>query len=124
VHKTGYQIPKKYSPDPELGAWVTLIRRLGPEGIDLERRDKLNGIGFAWVSTRKCGSSFMKMYRPLLVRLEQAAAGEMGESVEDIQAEEDVARWLQAQKEAFENGNLSESRVGYLDELTGVEWRQ
>merc|ERR1712137_667642 len=52
ANKTNYQIPKKYNLDPELGAWVTMIRRLGRDGIEAERRQLLDDINFAWVSTR------------------------------------------------------------------------
>jgi hypothetical protein len=45
VHGTGYQIPKKCREDPELGAWVTMIRRIGRDGIDDGRRERLDGIG-------------------------------------------------------------------------------
>ena len=65
VNKTGYQIPKKYKEELELGAWVTMIRRIGRDNIEEDRRKRLDDIGFAWVSTRKCGSSFMKNYRQI-----------------------------------------------------------
>lgn len=60
-----FQIPKKYKPDPELGAWVTAVRRIGREKIGEKEREKLDSVGFAWISTRKCGSKFMAGYRDL-----------------------------------------------------------
>ena len=130
-NKDNYQIPKKYNPDPELGAWVTMIRRIGRDNFETERREKLDAIGFAWVSTRKCGSAFMKNFRPLKERLEACSkinnegiwevVDEGG--VNDILQEEEVARWIRAQKDAAEKGNLSEARCDYLTSLPGFDWR-
>lgn len=58
-HRANFQIPKKYAPDPELGAWVAAVRRIGRDAIDASEREALDSVGFAWVSTRKCGSTFM-----------------------------------------------------------------
>ena len=79
--KTNYQIPKKYNPDPELGAWVTIIHRIGKDDIESVRRKKLDDIGFAWVSTRKCGSAFMKSFRSLKERLESCSELNEGEPI-------------------------------------------
>lgn len=130
-HGDNYQIPKKYKPDPELGAWVTMIRRIGRDNIDKEQREKLDAIGFVWVSTRKCGSAFMKNFRPLKERLEACSQiNNEGvwevvdeDGVNDILQEEEVARWIRAQKDAAEKGNLSEARCDYLDQLPGFDWR-
>jgi len=130
--KTNYQIPKKYHPDPELGAWVTMLRRIGRDHIEPEeRREKLDAINFTWVNTRKCGSVFMKNFRPLKERLE--ACSKMTEdgiwevvdddNVRAILEEEEVIHWVRAQKLAAEKGNLSESRCDYLDQLPGFNWR-
>jgi len=118
INKTGYQIAKKYKEDPELGAWVTMIRRIGRDGMDCERREKLDGIGFAWVSTRKCGSSFMKNYRPIRDLL--AEQGEAGAPV--VLGNATMYKWLRAQREAYEKGNLSADRVEFLDKLSGLDW--
>ncbi|GFH56128.1 hypothetical protein CTEN210_12604 [Chaetoceros tenuissimus] len=130
-HQDNYQIPKKYKPDPELGAWVTMIRRIGRDNMDQERREKLDAIGFAWVSTRKCGSAFMKNFRPLKERLEACSKiNKEGvwevvdeDGVHSILQEEDVARWIRAQKDAADKGNLSEARCDYLSSLPGFDWR-
>ena len=63
--ENAFQIPKKYAPDPELGAWVAAVRRIGRNSIDNRQREILDQIGFAWISNRKCGSTFMKGYRDL-----------------------------------------------------------
>jgi len=127
-NKAGYQIPKKYKPDPELGAWVTMVRRIGRDQMEPERRDKLDAIGFAWVSTRKCGSSFMSSYRSIKERLEEAVVNQEGSNGDDLRlsilAEEDVKRWINAQRLAAEKGNLSEARCEYMDQLPGVHWRE
>lgn len=124
INQTGYQIPKKYKEDPELGAWVTMIRRIGRDGIEKDRRKRLDDIGFAWVSTRKCGSSFMKNYRQ--IRDAIAAAGEAdgggnggggGGGFEAVKKDEAMMKWLKAQAEAAAKGNLSQERMEYLDKL-------
>lgn len=118
-----YQIPKKYDPDPELGAWVTLLRRFHKAGtlpkIEIE---KLDAVGFEWISTRKCGSSFMSRYREVLSYLSKVV--EAGGDVSELLTEEsDVMKWINAQRIAFENGKLSESRIQYMDDIPGVDWR-
>ena len=56
------QVPKKLKTDPELGGWVAAVRRQGPEVLSVEERAAAEAAGFEWVSTRKCGSSFMKVH--------------------------------------------------------------
>ena len=118
-YKTGYQVPKKFVTDPELGAWVTGIRRLGPAKLDANHTRRLNEIGFAWKSNRKCGSKFMMQYRIYRERLEK----EEGGSVEALLQDDEVINWLTAQKRAKERGALSETRTQYLDQLFGTGWR-
>jgi len=131
-NKTNYQIPKKYKPDPELGAWVTMIRRIGRDKIEPSRREKLDKIQFAWVSTRKCGSNFMKNFRPLKENLENCCQlNEDGvwdivdqEGLDEVLSGEGVMKWVKSQKAAAENGLLSEARCEYLDQLPGLNWRK
>jgi hypothetical protein len=114
-----FQIPKKYELDPELGAWITMLRRLYQRGeLSQEEIDKMNEIQFEWVSSRKCGSSFMMRYREVLEKI-QSASEEVGMMVE---RDEDLKKWIYAQRCAFENGKLSESRVKYMEDL-GVDWK-
>ena len=132
IHQTGYQIPKKYKEDPELGAWVTIIRRIGRDGIEGDRRKRLDGIGFAWVSTRKCGSSFMKNYRQIrdaIAAAAEADGGGSGGGLEAVKEDEGMMKWLRAQAEAAAKGNLSQERMEYLDKLSlfsgddELDWR-
>ncbi|KAL3787024.1 hypothetical protein HJC23_010641 [Cyclotella cryptica] len=118
-----FQIPKKYEEDPELGAWVTMVRRLYRTGeLPLDQVEKMEEIQFEWVSTRKCGSSFMSRYREVLERLNGAV--EDGLEVEDVLSEEEELRkWIYAQKCAYENGKLSDSRIQYMNDLPGIDWR-
>jgi hypothetical protein len=118
-----YQIPKKYEPDPELGAWVTMLRRLRrTDDLPNDQIEKLDAIGFEWISTRKCGSSFMSKYRDVLSYLSKVV--EAGGDVRELLHEDnDIMKWIDAQRLAYENGNLSESRVQYMDDLPGIDWR-
>lgn len=130
-HKNNYQIPKKYNLDPELGAWVTMIRRIGIDNIEPERRKKLTNIDFSWVSTRKCGSAFMSTYRPLINRLLEycTITDDMTEVVDEkglqeILKEPDVLKWIRAQAASAKNGKFSEARCDYMDQLPGFNWRE
>jgi len=131
-HKDNYQIPKKYKPDPELGAWVMMIRRIGRDTVGPDRRKKLDDIGFAWVSLRKCGSAFMKNYRNLKERLEACSkVNDEGvwevvdkEGVKAVLADESVMKWVVAQRHTAEKGNLIEARCDYLDQLPGLNWKE
>lgn len=119
-----FQIPKKYEPDPELGAWVTMLRRLyRTKDLPTNQIEKLNDVGFEWISTRKCGSSFMSRYREVFSKLGEAT--EAGVDVSKLLIEdEELKKWIIGQRVAYENGNLSESRVQYMDEIPGVDWRR
>ena len=118
-----YQIPKKYEPDPELGAWVTMLRRLYKSNeLPKEEIEKMDEIQFEWVSTRKCGSSFMKRYREVLEQLNGFVARTGLDASKLVEEDADVRKWIYAQKIAFENGKLSDSRVLYMDDLA-IDWR-
>jgi hypothetical protein len=115
-HNT-YQIPKKYPNDPELGAWVTGLRRLGNDVVKDEHAQRLNEVSFTWVSTRKCGSKFMKQYRELVERV-----GEHGR--EDLVGDEPIQKWIAAQRLVRKRGELSDTRFHYMQELLGEDWME
>ncbi|KAL7483555.1 hypothetical protein ACHAW6_009251 [Cyclotella cf. meneghiniana] len=118
-----FQIPKKYERDPELGAWVTVVRRLyRTRELPVDRVEKLDGIRFEWVSTRKCGSSFMSRYREVLDRLKEAVGAGM-EAERVLSEDVELRKWIYAQRCAHENGKLSDSRIQYMNDLPGIEWR-
>ena len=114
--ESNFQIPKKCKEDPELGAWVTGIRRLGKDGVNPEHERRLDSIGFAWQSTRKCGSAFMEQYRKFNERLEK------DESLSDLLQETATIKWIQAQQEALKRGQLSQTRVHYMGQMFGEDW--
>ena len=118
-----FQIPKKYEPDPELGAWVTMLRRLNNANeLPKIQIEKLNSVGFEWISTRKCGSAFMKRYREVFAYLSKVV--EQGGDVSELLHEDnEQMKWIDSQRKVYENGNLSESRAGYMDDLPGIDWR-
>lgn len=120
-----FQIPKKYEPDPELGAWVTMLRRLYKleDKLPQIQVEKLDAISFEWISTRKCGSSFMKNYRDVLAYLTKVVEAK-GDVRELLNEDTEIMKWIDAQRRAHENGNLSESRVQYMDDLPGIDWRE
>jgi len=127
-----FQIPKKCKEDPELGAWVTGIRRLGKDGVAPEHARRLDEVNFAWISTRKCGSKFMKKYREILSRIE-AADGDVASVIANGDDNDDdetgVKSWLQAQQTTFRRGGLSPARAYYLEQMLepileeGKEWQ-
>lgn len=118
-----FQIPKKYEPDPELGVWVTMLRRLYlTDDLPQDQLDKMNAVNFEWISTRKCGSTFMSRYREVLTQLTDAV--DAGEDISQLMSEdEELRKWISAQQSAYENGKLSESRVQYMNDLPGIDWR-
>jgi hypothetical protein len=112
--------PKKYAPDPELGAWVTGIRRKGLNGVHPQHLAQLSRIDFQWTSPRVCGSAFMKQYRTLSERIEKQKAG--GDAT--VWGDPEVQTWIQAQQQAAKRGTLSETRQHYLQEMLGgrADW--
>ena len=110
-----FQVPKKCPEDPELGAWVTGIRRLGKEGVNPEHERKLSDINFVWKSARKCGSKFMKQYREWVKQAEL-------QGIEAVMEEPTTIAWIQAQQLALKRGSLSQTRVQYMGQLFGERW--
>ena len=111
--------PKKYAADPELGAWVTGVRRLFTENqVDPEHVETLNQLNFQWISPRQCGSQFMLKYREIQERL--AAAADDNEQ-EEIWRDPTVTNWIRAVQQQHES--LSTTRQHYLAQLLGEDWR-
>jgi len=110
-----FQVPKKCPEDPELGAWVTGIRRLGKESVNPDHERRLDEVGFAWQSTRKCGSKFMIQYRDFTQRVET-------EGPESLLADPKTVDWVLAQQQALKRGGLSQTRVQYMGQLFGDTW--
>jgi hypothetical protein len=104
---------KKYVKDPELGAWVTGLRRLGPDRVDPKHAATLNDLGFSWTSPRACGSAFMKQYRGVRDRLAKD---------ESVWEDATVQRWVRAQQEAADR--MTETRKHYMEQLLGPAWKQ
>lgn len=139
-------IPKKYPQDPELGAYVTGVRRLGKDRVDPEHVVRLDGIAFVWIcefplqsicdwsvcgdcdsqsphliaysssASRKCGSKFMNQYRDIQLRLQD------GENETEVFKDPEVIKFVRAQKEAHRKETLSETRVEYMTRVFGNEW--
>jgi hypothetical protein len=112
-------VPKKYAPDPELGAWVTGVRRVGRAGVEPNHAEALDEVGFPWESPRMCGSSFMKRYREIKeMKDKEDPLGTAFLSDEKVQA------WIRAQQEAAKRGSLSETRKQYMEKLVPgwLEW--
>jgi Helicase associated domain len=112
---SNFQIPKKCPEDPELGAWVTGIRRLGKDGVKPIHERRLEEIGFAWISMRQCGSKFMTRYRELAQEIEQ-------HGLDAVLADAKTVSWIQAQQEALKRGGLSQTRVHYMGNMFGDLW--
>jgi len=117
--------PKKYDADPELGAWTASVRRRGKQQIAEElsslddgatRVARLDATNFNWNATtgKKCGSKFMKQYREILSRLDEAD-GDGGE--DGVWADPEVRKFVRAQQEAARRGTLSETRTYYMEQL-------
>jgi hypothetical protein len=113
--ESNFQVPKKCAADPELGAWVTGIRRLGKDGVNPAHERRLEAVGFAWKSDRKCGSKFMAQYREFVQRVDV-------EGVEAVMAESKTVEWIQAQQEVLKRGGLSQTRVHYMGGVFGDCW--
>jgi hypothetical protein len=115
--------PKKYAPDPELGAWVTGLRRVGQAQVQPQHAAKLNSLHFQWTSPRQCGSVFMQQYRALLARLENSRQQEDATAaVDEVWADAHVRQWVTAQRQAAARGALSETRLQYMADLVGADW--
>lgn len=110
-----FQVPKKCKEDPELGAWVTGIRRLGKDGVNPEHERRLTAVDFAWLSTRKCGSKFMLQFRDYTQQVEERG-------LESVLEDPEAVTWVRAQQQALKKGTLSQTRVQYMGQLFGEQW--
>lgn len=110
-----FQVPKKCPEDPELGAWVTGLRRLGQDGVNPEHERRLNEVGFKWISSRQCGSKFMLKYRELTEQVELRG-------LDDVLSDPATVPWIMAQQEVLKRGGLSQTRVHYMGQLFGDMW--
>ncbi|CAJ1946418.1 unnamed protein product [Cylindrotheca closterium] len=123
--ESNFQVPKKCAEDPELGAWVTGLRRLGADKVDPKHAQQLNNVGFAWFSKSKCGSKFMLQYKALtqLVKEMENDGKTKAEAIQIIIAEDPKVKALvQAQKQIEAKGTMSETRMNYMNQLFGDEW--
>jgi len=119
-----FQVPKKCAEDPELGAWVTGLRRLGPAKVDPAHAEKLDSVGFVWVSKRKCGSKFMLQYKELTRKAEDLAADGLSEE-QVVRALLEVPKTgdlIKAQKQIEAKGKMSDTRKDYMTQLFGQAW--
>lgn len=122
-HDRDLSPPKKYDPDPELGAWVTGIRRVGRDDVLPHHRQQLDEIQFEWISKRKCGSNFMTQYRAIQQTILDNNNNNNHQSHPLFWLEQPQnRRWVHAQQLAFQKGNLSETRVHYMEQLLGSHW--
>ena len=107
--------PKKYPADPELGAWVTGIRRLKmADAVDPSHVKALDKLGFLWVSPRSCGSKFMLQYRDIQKRLSKI------EEADAVWSDPAIVKWVYAQQQA----DLSGTRKHYMSQLLGPDWKE
>jgi hypothetical protein len=144
-HQNQYQVPKKYAPDPELGAWVTGLRRIRAnmlttnngsnsttitsttidnssrksQVLDVQHQQRLDDIGFSWTSSRKCGSQFMTQYRNLYADLMAASSDDERRKIWE---QPTIQNWVAAQREAHRRGTLSPTRIQYLQQLPNTIW--
>ena len=103
------QVPKKWREDPVLGGWVAAVRRRGRDVLSADRALDLDRVGFEWVSTKACGSAFMKGFRRLR---DWKAAAEPGDALPD-----DLRQWSRATRSAAAKGLLSRERLDYLGSI-------
>jgi len=107
-------IPKKYRPDPELGAWATGLRRLGPDNVRPEHVQKLAQINFQWKSSSPCGSKFMLEFRDLVEKVRLYGR--------DYLDTEDVQKWISKQRSNRLKKKMSDTRYHYMIDLIGNDW--
>jgi len=120
LHPDGPPIPKKYRPDPELGAWATGLRRLGADRVEIQHVTSLNSIQFQWTSPRSCGSKFMIEFRDIAQRAQQHKTNK-----EDyIKETPDILQWIQKQRKSRMNSKMSETRYHYMVDLLGDKWME
>jgi len=113
--------PKKYGPDPALGAWVACLRRRGKSRIDPDHASRLDNLNFDWTSSpKKCGSAFMTQYREILERVEEAGGDASKEA--GIWRDASVQKFVRSAQEMARRETLSEARTHYMTQLLSDTW--
>uniref|UniRef100_A0A6V2SQE4 Helicase-associated domain-containing protein n=1 Tax=Heterosigma akashiwo TaxID=2829 RepID=A0A6V2SQE4_HETAK len=111
-------VPKKYAPDPVLGLWVSEQRTAKRERrLNQDQVQELEKIGFSWQPQNSCGSAFMIGLRKLEEFRDTFDHVNVPSDFED----EDLVKYVAAQRLAKAKGKLSDKRIGYLDGM-GFDW--
>mmetsp|Transcript_13553 Transcript_13553/g.30355 ORF Transcript_13553/g.30355 Transcript_13553/m.30355 type:complete len:148 (-) Transcript_13553:265-708(-) len=109
---------KKYAPDPVLGLWVSEQRTAKRERrLNQDQVQELEKIGFSWQPQNSCGSAFMIGLR----KLEEFRDTFNHVNVPSDFEDEDLVKYVAAQRLAKAKGKLSDKRIGYLDGM-GFDW--
>ena len=106
-------VPKKYARDPALGGWVAAVRRRRG-ALDAARAAELEAAGFAWASSRQCGSAFMRSFREVRDFREEHGHADVARVLGDGH---ELARWCEATAALRRDGKISPKRLAYLDEI-------
>ena len=111
-------VPQYYEANKSLGNWVHSQRTAFKVGkLSEDRVRKLNGIGFGWELRKQIDNvDWSKRYDELV-----AYKAEHGDCNVKSYANKKLAKWVSTQRTLFKNGNLSEERVGKLNEI-GFVW--
>ena len=104
--------PKKHAPDPALGGWVAAVRRRR-RARRAARAAELDAVGFAWASSRQCGSAFMRSSRGARIPPASTATP----TPRACSATGTSSRWCEATAALRRDGKISSKRLAYLDEL-------
>jgi hypothetical protein len=112
------EVPQRYKENVELGRWVKDQRTFFSQGkLSQERTALLNEIGFTW--RIKDHNKFWKEQLEELISYKEAH-GHCNVSVTDVEHNQ-LAKWVDRQRRAKRNGNLSEKRIQKLEEV-GFVW--
>ena len=74
----------------------------------------------------------MSNFRPIKEKLDKCCSAcqdqDASRDIDDdcvkkVLEDADAKRWILAQADAAENGNLSDARIDYMNQLPGIDWR-
>ena len=112
-------VPNRYAPDRQLGSWVSTQRRkYKDKSLPKDREDRLNALGFVWVTQDPRTTPWMTRYRQLRDFHQKHGHSKVPMNYHN----KSLANWVSAQRQERKNNSLSQRAGTPYGVLEGRCW--